>query len=142
MSKRRKGDHVVMNPDPKGEPMLCTHCGATRALTLPAKFGDAILQMKAFVAGHKHCPAPVESQEAPLANEELLSMRIRDTGFPVRARNAIEVRLRCETLGDLVKLAPEDLTAQWQFGRSSLLHVRRELHRLGLRLRGDTWTPT
>lgn len=60
MPRERKGDHVIMNPDPKGEPFVCTHCGATRAPVLPAELGDVILQLKAFMSGHKNCPAPKE----------------------------------------------------------------------------------
>jgi DNA-directed RNA polymerase alpha subunit len=54
----------------------------------------------------------------------------------VRARKAL-YRLKVKTLGELIRLTPDDLYLQRGFGTSTLREVREKLARLGLHLRQD-----
>jgi DNA-directed RNA polymerase alpha subunit len=57
-------------------------------------------------------------------------------GASVRARKAF-YRLKVKTLGELIRLTPDDLYLQRGFGTSTLREVREKLARLGLHLRQD-----
>ena len=54
----------------------------------------------------------------------------------VRAHNGM-IRLRINTLADLIRRTGDDLLKCWSFGVTSLREVREKLAAIGLRLRGE-----
>jgi hypothetical protein len=47
--------HVLLDYSKQPAMMVCHHCGAKKALQLPASLDDASKQAKVFVAIHKSC---------------------------------------------------------------------------------------
>ena len=61
---------------------------------------------------------------------------ISDLNLSVRARKCM-VRLRMNTIGELLRKTPDELLESKNFGVTSLNEVREKLTSLGLKLRGD-----
>lgn len=71
-----------------------------------------------------------------IAEREKLSLPITELNLSVRARKATS-KFGVKTVGDLVKLSPEDLMEARNFGVTSLNEIREKLAEQGLKLRDD-----
>ena len=79
-------------------------------------------------------PAEVQFLDAgPGEMTDRLLIRLQDLPLPARVRGCL-ARLGVERVGDLVRLPPEALTKQRNFGQTSLRVLTRILARLGLGL--------
>lgn len=84
---------------------------------------------------------PPKKGEPVQIDPAIAAMRVKDLNLFTMAKNALsegsEWDSAIETVGDLVAHSAEDLLERRNFGRLGLGRLRQELHRIGLKLKGD-----
>ena len=78
----------------------------------------------------------IDVSHLPPDQQTILDRPISDLNLSVRARKCM-VRLRMNTIGELIRKTGDDLLESKNFGVTSLNEVREKLTLFDLKLRGD-----